>query len=74
MDNVCESCEYYNEWGNGECSIKGKKVEPEQKACDAYDEWEGDYAYQEETGNMPCDTYGMAACSRSCSRYYQCHA
>ena len=22
--------------------------------------------------NMPCDTYGMCACSSSCPRYYQC--
>lgn len=22
--------------------------------------------------NMPCDNYGMAACSTSCSQYYEC--
>lgn len=24
-------------------------------------------------GNMPCDTYGEAACSRSCPRYFVCN-
>lgn len=26
----------------------------------------------EESGNMPCDTYGMLACSHSCPNYYKC--
>lgn len=25
------------------------------------------------TGNMPCDNYGMIACSSSCPQYYQCN-
>jgi len=32
-----------------------------------------DEEWEEETGNMPCDTYGMAACSRSCPQYYKCN-
>ena len=24
--------------------------------------------------NMPCDNYGMCACSHSCPQYYQCQA
>ena len=25
------------------------------------------------TDNMPCDTYGMGACSSSCPNYFKCN-
>ena len=37
------------------------------------EEWE-DADPDEYAGNMPCDTYGMSACSRSCPNYFKCNA
>ena len=40
---------------------------------DSCEDFEEEYEdYYDDTGNMPCDTYGPAACSPSCSNYPRC--
>jgi len=41
----------------------------EENDFEEYD-YDFDYGYE---SNMPCDTYGMTACSSSCSNYYKCY-
>ena len=41
--------------------------------CKDIEEDEEEYEeYYDDTGNMPCDTYGPAACTPSCSNYPRC--
>lgn len=45
-----------------------------EDGCPHYEEedYTEENEYYEGLMNMPCDTYGMAACSHSCPKYYQC--
>lgn len=53
----CSECPFFDE-----CDLENK----------VYDECDDDYDdYYEETGNMPCDNYGMCAGS-TCSNYPKC--
>jgi hypothetical protein len=81
----CFSCKHkdYDIHGDNDscCAICGEAVgngnyydcyEPDDED---EEEWE-DFgtSTDEYSGNMPCDTYGMCACSTSCSQWAQCHA
>lgn len=37
------------------------------------EELDGGYDYDPYELNMPCDNYGMVACSPSCPKFYECN-
>ena len=57
-----------------ECLEQASCLEcPFYEECDLENKDDDEYEeYYDDTGNMPCDTYGMCACTSSCSNYPKC--